>query len=167
MKSEVSEIIIGLGSNLGDRIQNIKDAIDLIKGRCGTITALSSFYETKPIGVADKLFINAAAICESTFPPQEFIVRLKQIEKDVGRTSSEKKWDNRIIDCDILLWRYKNSKENLILNEENLIIPHPYFLDRDFALVPAVEVAGTWVHPMSGNSLFKEILEKNYRLESL
>jgi len=133
---------IGLGSNIGDKVANLKKAIEeLGKIQGNKVLAVSSFYKTEPVGgVEQDWFVNAAAKVETGLAPKSLLKALLDIEKNLGRVR-DIKWGPRIIDLDILLY------DDLIIAEEGLIIPHPYLYERGFVLVPLAEIAAEVMHP--------------------
>lgn len=139
----MSVAYIGIGSNLGDREFNCKQAISLLRQKGTTVSKESSLYETKPWGVRDQpLFLNMAIEIETDLKPFDLLSTLKDIEKEMGREETFL-WGPRIIDLDILL--YDN---NIVDEEEGLIIPHPHMQDREFVLRPLCEIAGDVTHPL-------------------
>jgi 2-amino-4-hydroxy-6-hydroxymethyldihydropteridine diphosphokinase len=154
----VNEYLIAFGSNLGDRLNFIREALEGMDARCGMVTARSHLYETPPIGAADQTFINGAVILSSNSRPDRLLKELLAIEQDLGRTR-EVHWGNRTIDLDILLGR-DSSGTALVMASGSLMIPHPRMLDRDFVLVPACDIAGDWLHPKSGRKLGEELTSR-------
>lgn len=138
----MSRSYIGIGSNLGNRHENCLHAIELLEKRGITVKKKSSLYETEPWGVNDQpRFINMVVEIETTLEPKELLSLLKGIEKEIGRQDSFH-WGPRIIDLDILLFN------TLVLNEENLKIPHPFLHEREFVLRPLNEIAPDVIHPL-------------------
>ncbi len=130
---------IGLGSNLGDREQNLHNAIALIGESTGTVLAVSSFYYSEPQGfVSENYFVNAALMLETQLSPIQLLHALQDIEKQMGRTTKSigGNYSDRIIDLDIL------SYENEILDTPELTLPHPRIRERDFVLKPLRELKG-------------------------
>ncbi len=147
-------VYIGIGSNLGDPYENCNKAVDTIREQpfCD-IKALSPFYRTQPVGIeGDKWFINAVLAINTTLSPGELIGMLLGIEKDMGRTRSGVRWESRVIDLDVLLFG------NEIINDKNLIVPHPRMHTRRFVMAPMADIAPELVHPVLGKSM-AEILE--------
>ncbi len=143
---------IGIGSNLGNREDNCKEAIRLLKENGIVVKKQSSMYETEPWGVKDQpKFINMAIEIETDKKPEELLSVLKNIEKQIGRTETIK-WGPRIIDLDILLY------DDLILDLPELKIPHPLMHERDFVLKPLSEIAPDKRHPVIGKTV-KEMYE--------
>ncbi len=138
--SLVKTVYLGLGSNLGNREKNIREAIKLLRKEV-RITKISSFYKTKPVGYADQPdFINAAAEIKTNLPPLQLLRLTKEIEKKLGR---KKTFQNgpRIIDIDILLYNDE------IIKTKNLVIPHLAMHRRWFVLKPLTEIAPEVIHP--------------------
>ncbi len=142
-----SSVLIAIGSNLGDRAQILKQAVELISEQCGVVAAISQLHETLPIGQADQTFLNGALICLTKLSPLQLLERLLAIEKRLGRDRlSEGRWGNRTCDLDIILWRLGNG-EYLTVDDARLQIPHPQAALRSFVLIPANEIAPNWKFP--------------------
>lgn len=131
-----------LGGNLGNRKENLNQAKKHIQKIIGSIINESSIYETKAWGVENQPnFLNQVILVETMLSPQNVLTENLQIEKILGRVRHQK-WHERTIDIDILY------AEDLILNEENLKIPHPFIQERKFTLIPLVEISPNFVHPI-------------------
>ncbi|HNV23790.1 MAG TPA: 2-amino-4-hydroxy-6-hydroxymethyldihydropteridine diphosphokinase [Candidatus Omnitrophota bacterium] len=127
-------IYLGIGSNLGNRRENIVEALKLLEEAGIPITQRSSIIETDPVGGPPQgKFLNAVIKTESSFSPKTILKKIKSIEKKMGRI---KTIDNgpRPIDIDILLY------DNIELNTKDLTIPHPRMLERAFVLQPLKEL---------------------------
>jgi 2-amino-4-hydroxy-6-hydroxymethyldihydropteridine diphosphokinase len=149
-------VYIGIGSNLGDRKHNCLKAIELLGENGIVVKKRSSMYETKPWGIEDQpRFINMAVETETDIEPQRLLRILKDIEKQLGRTETQR-WGPRIIDLDILLYG------SLVLKENGLEIPHPLMHERDFVLKPLSEIAPEVRHPVIGKTV-KELMESLLR----
>lgn len=139
----LQSVFLGLGSNLGNREANIQEAIQLIS-HFVAVKKISSVYETAPWGKEDQpSFLNA--VVETEIPkssPEEFLKKLQEIEKKIGRQKREK-WGPREIDVDILFWGNKKIKS------DTLTIPHPYWKERDFVLKPLREIAPNFIKKSS------------------
>jgi len=138
-----STVFFGLGTNLGDRVANLRAAIAALNS-IGRVTALSDVWETAPLYVTDQpAFLNMAAAAETTLPPLELLRRVKAMEDGLGRVASVR-YGPRLIDIDILLFG------NVVMAHPDLTIPHPRLPERHFALAPLAEIAGDRRHPETG-----------------
>lgn len=134
--------ILHLGSNEGNRLKNLQDAIKLIESNIGEICKQSAIYETEAWGVKEQEdFLNMVVKIKSQQSPHALLKQINEIEEELGRTRF-KKWGSRIIDIDILFY------ENECIKDEKLTIPHPYLEKRNFVLVPLNEIAADLVHPI-------------------
>ena len=141
VKIIVSTVYLALGTNLGDRMDNLRRAIAALSPSV-KVTALSSVYETPPWGYADQpAFLNMALAAETDLEPLALIAFLKKLETDLGR---EKTFRNgpRLIDMDILFY------DDLVFDQADLVIPHPRLHERAFVLVPLNDVAPDRMHPV-------------------
>ena len=141
-ENSMHKVFIGIGTNLGDRSKNIEGALKNLESNGLKIVKKSPVYETEPYGLADQpRFLNCAVEANTTLSPQELLMRLLKIEKEMGR---ERKIPQgpRIIDLDILFYG------NLVINEESLIIPHPDLQNRFFVLKPLSDIAPDLLHPV-------------------
>jgi 2-amino-4-hydroxy-6-hydroxymethyldihydropteridine diphosphokinase len=130
-------VYLGLGSNLGDKVWNLQEAIRLIGERVGTVVRQSSFIETEPWGFeSDNTFVNAVVLCETEKTPREVLLLTQQIERDMGRKQKSVSvgYVDRPIDIDILLY------DDLTVDEPDLKIPHPLMHQRDFVMIPLEEI---------------------------
>ncbi len=160
--------LFALGSNTGDRRQMIRDACAAIDKAIGSIIAEASIFETEPMGAADSLFLNTAILVTSSLTPLEVMPALLSIEQKLGRVRTER-WGNRTIDLDMLLCAEQNSSgqwSQMIVNHDTLKIPHPEMLVRSFVMLPAVEIAGDWQHPVE-KVLLSEVLARSFGQKSL
>ncbi len=142
---------LSLGSNLGDRVGYIQQATSLLKS-CAeiNIVATSSFYETEPWHMdSEKWFVNAVIQISTTFSPEELLKECQKIENVLGRKRIEgsKTYTDRTIDIDIIFY------DNLILNTPELTIPHKHFHKRVFMIIPMLEIADDFVHPILGKTV--------------
>ena len=120
---------ITLGSNIGDKVFNIKKAIDYVS-QSVEVKRISNYYETEPWGYESKnSFVNAGIIIETIFSPEDLLAFLKQIEKKMGRQKTTGGYQDRIIDLDILTF------DHVTLTTTNLVIPHPKIAERKFSIV--------------------------------
>jgi 2-amino-4-hydroxy-6-hydroxymethyldihydropteridine diphosphokinase len=142
-------VYIGLGSNLGDRKANIREAEERLAKLPGTrIVKASSFYESEPLGDAKTWFVNSVLEIETECEPDELLRRTRAIEASMGRKRVKgKRWGSRIIDLDILLF------DNQTVTKRSLKIPHPEMHKRRFVLLPLSELAPHVTHPQLGASI--------------
>ena len=149
---------IGLGSNLGERETMIRLALDDIARLPGTkLVRASSLYDTEPQGEVDQPnFLNAAAQVDTELTARQLLWNLLLVEKRLGRVRT-KRWGPRTIDLDLLLFG------NLVLEEPDLVIPHPELTRRSFVLVPLVELDPLIVHPVTGETLLSHLSRLNTR----
>ena len=133
-------VYLSLGSNLGEREHHLRDAIARLETE-GRMVSVSSFYETEPVEFTDQAwFLNCAVALETTASPQQLIIAILNIERDMGRQRIQKKGP-RIIDIDILLFG------DQIVDFPALTIPHPAMHHRRFVLEPLAEIAPEARHP--------------------
>jgi 2-amino-4-hydroxy-6-hydroxymethyldihydropteridine diphosphokinase len=145
---------IGLGSNLGDRAKYLSDAIaDL--AALGTVGAVSSFYETSPVGnLAQPEFLNAVAELRTELSPEDLMAELLRIERCHGRDRENATPKGpRTLDLDLL------ACDDLVIDTALLTLPHPALAERAFVLVPLAEVAPQWRHPVRGKSAAQFLAE--------
>ena len=139
----MSIIYIALGTNLGDRLANLRSAIDSLSPEL-QVTQESSIYETPPWGYENQpAFLNMVIEVETSLEPRALLNFLKKREADLGRIKNFRNGP-RQIDLDILFY------DNLVLKEENLTIPHPRLHERAFVLVPLTDLAPDFEHPVLG-----------------
>ena len=149
-------VLLSFGSNLGDRHKTLNDAWHVLGQTANVQTIkLSPFYETEPVGgpAGQPMYINAAGIIQTAMPPLELLKTLQKIEADFGRMPTER-WGPRVLDIDILLY------EDRIVELPSLIIPHAEMLHREFVLIPANDIAGDWIHPITKKMLREHLPEK-------
>ena len=138
-------IYLGLGSNMGDREENLQRALAMLGQRL-RVKQVSSIYETEPVGNVDQpRFLNLVCQGQTRLAPQDLLALAKGIESKLGRTG--KTGDPRPIDIDILLYGEET------LDTPELIIPHPKMTARGFVLVPLAEIAPDTLHPSSGKTI--------------
>lgn len=156
----MATVYLSIGSNLGNRRTLLIRATTLLAERAGDILALSGFYETEPWGYdSTHAFLNMAVHLETSLLPLELLTITQQIERDLGRTPKKEKntYEDRPIDIDILLY------DDLILDNPQLTIPHPFMHQRMFVLQPLAEIAPHIIHPVRMHSITKllDTLNKN------
>lgn len=131
------KVYLSLGSNLGDKEENIRKAIELIGLRVGLVVRQSSLISTEPWGFeSDNQFVNAAVLCHTELSPREVLRATQKIEREMGRKHKSVgcNYADRIIDIDILLY------DELRVDEPDLQIPHPLMLKREFVMRPLREI---------------------------
>ncbi|HEX9250758.1 MAG TPA: 2-amino-4-hydroxy-6-hydroxymethyldihydropteridine diphosphokinase [Ignavibacteriaceae bacterium] len=145
---------VGIGTNEGNKISNIKSAIGLISSlkNC-KIEKISSVYETLPFGdIKQDNFLNAVIKISTAFNPQELFAELKNIEQKLGRIVREK-WGPREIDLDILFFN------DLIFSDEIITLPHKGIIYRDFVLIPLIEIEPDLIHPVFNKKIVDFVLD--------
>ncbi len=149
----LNEVAIALGSNLGNSLQTLEKALIALNQVPGIqVSKVSSWYQTKPVGPTQPDYLNGCTILAVQQTPEELLRLLQAVELQFGRVRTQK-WGARTLDLDIILY------ENLILNHPLLKIPHPFFAQRAFVLVPLAEIAGDWIDPVSHKAIAKIVQE--------
>ena len=132
----MAEVYVSLGTNLGDKDNNLRTAVRLMQERIGKVISLSSFYETAPWGFqSEHSFLNAAACIETRLSPEQLLL-----------------YKDRLIDIDLLMY------DNLQIHSDQLVLPHPLMTERRFVLEPLAEIAPETIHPVTGKTI-RELLE--------
>jgi 2-amino-4-hydroxy-6-hydroxymethyldihydropteridine diphosphokinase len=144
-------IVLGIGSNLGNRVDNILNALNkLAETKTIRLVSVSSLYETEPVGFKDQpSFINAAALVETELSPFQLLEACLDIEQYFGRIRNQR-WGPRVIDIDLLMYGQKQ------ICTKRLILPHPHMHQRRFVLVPLNEIIPTT--PIRENLTASELL---------
>ncbi len=153
-------VILGLGSNVGDRLENFRRALQLIKKLPGVIVK-----QVSPIYFSDALlpdnaplewdrpYLNLALLCETALEPLTLLHELKQIEWGIGRKPEVRHWGPRVLDIDILVW------DDLVIQSDVLTVPHVSLQERPFALWPVADLAPFWIFPLPGPNQGKTAAE--------
>ncbi|HEY60357.1 MAG TPA: 2-amino-4-hydroxy-6-hydroxymethyldihydropteridine diphosphokinase [Anaerolineae bacterium] len=137
----MNDILLSMGSNLGNRYENLQTAVSELQG-FSKIIRRSSIYDTVPWGYLDQPhFLNQAIAIQTKLKPLELLIQLKGIEKKIGRQNTFR-YGPRILDIDILFFN------DLIKKTPELTIPHPSLHERAFVLIPLVEIAPDFYHPV-------------------
>ena len=155
-------VVIALGSNMGERKQNIAQAIERIAEKV-SVTAQAPLFETEPVGFEDQgWFVNSALVGETVLLAGELLVFLQSIEKNLGKKVIRKDGP-RIIDLDIIFF------DDMVINKKNLEVPHPRMHERLFVLEPLVAICPEWRHPTLNKTVqeLKDELDTEKEVRSL
>jgi 2-amino-4-hydroxy-6-hydroxymethyldihydropteridine diphosphokinase len=157
-RSAETTAYIALGSNLGDRAATLRSAIAALQ-QIGSVDAITSFYETAPVGITEQPeFLNAVVALQTELPPQELMTALLRIEQQHGRDrSASVPKGPRTLDLDLL------SYGDVVMETSTLTLPHPSLAERRFVLVPLEEIAPQWRHPVSGKTSAELLSELSQR----
>jgi len=151
---------LSLGSNQGNKLENLQQAINYISEEIGAVKRVASVYETASWGYDGEDFYNTCIQVSTYLQPEVLMQSLLEIEKRMGRFRNDAKtYADRIIDLDILLF------DDEIIFSENITIPHPRMLDRKFVMVPLVEIAKNSIHPVEKKQLHVCLANCNDDLE--
>jgi dihydropteroate synthase len=131
-----ARVVLALGSNVGDKVNNLRRALRAIAGEEGIeLTGVSRLYRTAPWGKTDQdWFVNACALARTSLKPEALLERVKRLEVELGREPTER-WGPRVIDIDLI------ASGDVALKTERLTLPHPELFNRAFVLVPLAEIA--------------------------
>lgn len=158
---KMNKLFLITGGNIGDRKRNLETAANLIEKRVGKIIIRSKIYETEAWGITDQTsFYNQVLVLESKFSPRQVLDTILKIEEEMGRKRTVKN-AARVIDIDILFFN------DAIVNEQNLIIPHPEIGNRRFVLSPLNEIAPQMVHPGLKKSMKQLLSETKDQLKAI
>jgi len=150
--ADTCPVFLSLGSNISPRRAYISKSLSLLKKRFPSQFRVSSRYVTKPFqGLNQLAYINCCAECWTNLKSLDMLDTIAGIEALVGRIRSGQKWESRIIDIDILLWGKQ------IIKNQRLTIPHYDLSNRDFFLIPLLELDDTLIHPVTGVPLSNEL----------
>ena len=141
-------VYLSLGSNLGDKINNLQTTINLIDSKVGDVLLISSVYKTKAEGFVGEDFLNCCVSLRTSMEPKILIKELINIESQNGRLRSNRNiYESRSIDIDILFY------EDKIINQHNLTIPHPRMNERNFVIKPLLDIAKSKIHPVLNRTI--------------
>lgn len=143
----MEQAVIAIGSNLGNRHEMIRKAGVFLNAISEEMSFKSSIWESEPIGGAKYTFYNAAALITTKHAPEDLLNDLKEFEMECGREKSHARWSPRILDLDIITYG------NLVIESDNLIIPHSEYKKRRFVLYPMEEIIPGWIDTKSGKPL--------------
>ena len=147
LKENLHTAHIALGSNLGDKEENLRRALELLEEHGVEVVKVSTFICTEPYGVTDQpQFLNAVCQVRTSLEPLALLHTLLGIEQEMGRVRL-RHWGERNIDLDLLLY------EDVIMDTPELKLPHPDMQNRDFVLLPLAEIASEFIHPVLHKSI--------------
>lgn len=149
----MEQVVIAIGSNLGDRHAMVKKAGQFLRRLSENNFKKSSIWESEPVGGARYTFYNAAVTLSTKLRPTELLHTLKEFEMTCGREKNHERWSPRVLDLDIIGYG------NLVIETDNLIIPHPEYKKRQFVLFPMKEICPNWNDSSTGEPMV-EIIEK-------
>ncbi|MEI7708473.1 MAG: 2-amino-4-hydroxy-6-hydroxymethyldihydropteridine diphosphokinase [Chlorobium sp.] len=144
------KVYIGIGSNIGNRLVHLQEAVDrLALLEHTSVENASSIYMTEPVGETEQdRFYNGVILLETSLPPEELRRQCKIIEQELGRPDAYPRWSPRVIDLDILLY------DDRCFQSETLSIPHPELHHRKFVLIPLLDIANP-LHPLKHQTILK------------
>ncbi|MBG6110254.1 2-amino-4-hydroxy-6-hydroxymethyldihydropteridine diphosphokinase [Flavobacterium sp. CG_23.5] len=152
MKSQ-HQVILSLGSNQGNRLENIENCLELIHREIGTVIKVSRLYETPSWGFDSDAFYNCVLVIHTTSSAQKILTQVLKVEKKLGRVrTSDLGYQSRIIDIDLIAF------DEEIIESEKLQIPHPLMQNRKFVLLPIQDLNLDWKHPVLKKTI-SELLE--------
>ena len=156
----MNKLFLQLGSNLGDRVQMIKDATNFINEKLGKVLSVSKIYESDPWRVdGQQNYLNQILEVNSLLSPKEALKTILSIENELGRVRIEK-WGERLIDIDIIFFN------NEIIETFDLCIPHKHMHERNFVLIPLNEIVPQYVHPKYNKSV-ADLLQESKDTENV
>lgn len=153
MSRQPNTVLIALGSSIGNKEQNLKNAQKFLDTISDGALKCSSIWETDPVGPSKNTFFNAVIALNYALTPAELIVKLKQHEENAGRDLHAERWSDRVIDLDIIAFG------NKVYNDADLEIPHKLYKTRLFVLEPLREIFPNWIDPESGDHIV-EIIQR-------
>lgn len=143
-------VFLGIGGNLGDRLANLRSAINLIGDRIGKLEKVSSVYLSEPWGFNHaKYFTNIVAKVRTALSADETLASALQIEAELKRTRSGNGYEGRTMDIDVLFFNDE------IIRTKSLVVPHPLICQRLFVLLPMQEIEPDFVHPQTGKTILE------------
>lgn len=157
----MARVFIGVGSNEGDRLAMISQAVQRLGSHHGIrVVQMALVSETEPVGLSEQPdFLNTVVEIETTFSPHELLTIVKRLEQQLGRLPSSQRWGPRPIDLDILLY------DDRILQDQHLTIPHAHMHERRFVLEPLAQLAPDVVHPVLKQTI-EALLERLVEVSS-
>ena len=146
---KLNSVYVGVGTNLGDKLNNIQLAYKLIQSEIGEIVRKSHVYKTPPWGFeSDEYFYNSVIEIKTFFDPEKLLNKLQSIERVLGKKQKFKiGYSSRLIDLDIIDFN------NQIIDSKRLTIPHSHVSKRNFVLYPLKDVCPNWIHPITKRTI--------------
>lgn len=141
------KVILSLGSNLNNRLEYLEKAIQLIHNKVGTVVRLSQVYESPAWGFESIPFYNISVLIHTHKEPLEVLEEIQLIEQSLGRKRTKEGYEARTLDIDIIFY------DDIHIQSENLVIPHPLMHKRNFVLVPTLEITPDWTHPIFNKNI--------------
>lgn len=154
----MEQVIVAVGSNLGDRHNMLRQAGSFLDEISGAPVRKSSIWESEPIGPSEFPFLNAVAEIGFSGEPHELLHQLKMFERESGRKNQHVRWGPRLLDLDIIAFG------GLVIQTETLIIPHPEYTNRLFVLLPLRDVDPKWADPVSDTPI-DSLIEKSDEMQ--
>ena len=149
-------VYFSLGSNMGNRFENLQNAVNSLFEEIGSIVKISSIYETPAMGFEGEFFLNCAVWVQTDLKPAKILKKILKIEKTMGRKrNASKTYASRPIDIDIIFI------DDLVFNSEKLCVPHPEMEKRKFVLQPLAELNSQIIHPISQKNIIKLLAVTN------
>jgi 2-amino-4-hydroxy-6-hydroxymethyldihydropteridine diphosphokinase len=143
----VTACAIGLGSNLGDSLAILRQALQVLDGlEAVEVKVRSHLYQTAPVGPPQPDYLNCCALLQTSLTPEALLAALLSVEKTFGRVRQER-WGPRLLDLDLLLFG------DQIIRLPELTVPHPLMHERAFVLIPLCDIAAHWQHPILGKTI--------------
>lgn len=143
----MAKVVLLTGSNLGNKIEFLNESKTMLSGCVGVLKTESSFYKSAPWGFnSNNFFINQVLVYETELSPHNVLREINSIEKELGRVRSGKGYSDRVVDIDILFY------DDVIMDTDDLTIPHPRLHKRRFTLEPLNEILPEYIHPLLNKS---------------
>jgi len=147
------QVILSIGSNQGNRLENVKNCVALIHNKIGTVIKVSKIYETPSWGFDSDAFYNCALVLHTFSSPHKILKEALKIEKEIGRIRNEERgYQSRIIDIDLIAFNEE------VIDSEKLQVPHPLMQNRKFVLLPVQDLHLDWKHPILKKTI-SELIE--------
>jgi len=150
---KMNKVYLLLGTSMGVKVHNLYTALGRVSEMAGRVLRKSAIYKTQPWGfVSNEYFLNQAVLIETWLSPANLLEVIKSIEKNMGRIKTKAIYESRVIDIDILFYN------SLVIEQNNLVIPHPRMHERRFALVPLADITAGFLHPLLSKTIHQLLL---------